>query len=105
MGWAEAQRTCETWGGNLASINTKAEQKVVQSLIQPYDRSEYWLGLKVDNNDLFMADVNRGFSWIDQSKVSFTNFNIFKSAMGVNYDQDRKCTVAQRVPSYFMWTG
>ena len=52
-----------------------------------------------------MADVNRGFSWTDKSKVSYTNFNIFKSAMGVNYDKDRMCTEGHRDPGHFIWTG
>jgi hypothetical protein len=64
------------------------------------------LGLKVENlDDMFMADVNRGFSWTDKSKVSYTNFNIFKSAMGVNYDKDRMCTEGHRDPGHFIWTG
>ena len=52
-------------------------------MIQLNDRTEYWLGLKVENNEI--GDANR-LSWNDKSTVGFTNFNIFKSAMGVNYD-------------------
>nr|XP_006813569.1 PREDICTED: macrophage mannose receptor 1-like [Saccoglossus kowalevskii] len=68
--WNSAQIECETYQGNLVSINDNVEQSFLNSKLSQISNGEsYWVGL----NDLGVSGV---YEWSDGQKVTYTNWGV-----------------------------
>lgn len=58
---------CSWWGGHLASVANKAEEKELQALLKADGKHRYWIGA----NDL---KKEGSFEWSDGSKMAYKNW-------------------------------
>ena len=71
LNWLEAEDYCKLNGGHLVTINDKAENDFVKSLIADGKQSSYWIGLydakkNVDSHD---------YVWASGESTTFTSWN------------------------------
>ena len=66
INWLDAQSSCAIWGGDLTSITTERENNYLNTIITS-SVGNCWIGL----ND---RDVERTYTWIDGTTVSYTNW-------------------------------
>lgn len=65
--WEEARDFCKKRLGNLVTINSQAEQKVIEEFIQDGKRDAYNIGINdVENEGTFV--------WVNGEKVTYTNW-------------------------------
>ena len=64
--WEEAKRACELRGGHLVTINSRAEQKAVASLVKSGAKKFYWIGGYRAKSSHFL--------WVTGEKFSFTSW-------------------------------
>lgn len=65
--WNEAKEFCETRGGSLVAITTKAEQNYVTSLLKNSNVSQYWIGATRGSGDTY--------SWVTGENFAYNNWN------------------------------
>ncbi len=66
--WEEAKKYCEEQGGHLATITSRDEQKIVESLIRAEGKKNlYWLGG-------YRNIQNEEWSWVDDEEWEYHNF-------------------------------
>ena len=65
--WSEAKEFCETRGGNLVAITTKAEQNYITSLLKNSNVSQYWIGATRGSGDTY--------SWVTGESFAYNNWN------------------------------
>ena len=68
LNWGDARDYCESQGGHLITINSKAEQDMLDSLLsQAYlEYHGYWMGGRYSNNS---------WQWITGEPFTYTNFD------------------------------
>merc|ERR1719228_2737597 len=76
VAWADAQTACEGYGGNLATIESAAEQTAVEGLLAGTD---IWIGL----NDI---TTDQEWTWYDGATFSYDNW--WTNRPKNNADQD-----------------
>ncbi|XP_030285706.1 galactose-specific lectin nattectin-like isoform X2 [Sparus aurata] len=93
MSWANAEKHCQTQGGNLASVHSFDEQRAIQTMIQRqtfmYPRT--WLGG-------YDAMQEGTWFWSDGTPFHFTywapgqpdNFLFAQHCLSMNYGDERK---------------
>ncbi|KAK0420365.1 hypothetical protein QR680_014636 [Steinernema hermaphroditum] len=64
--WDIAAQTCKMKGGNLASIHSAKDQRLMEPIATSNGIDSYWIGGQVN--------VNNTLSWIDGSKVNYSNY-------------------------------
>ena len=86
--WSAAQNNCQIWGGNLATISSQKEDRMLQLLTNVKDYFSCWIGL----NDMYTeagSDSSK-FTWKDGSTSTYRNLVLFPS------DQNNADCVAYR---------
>ncbi|XP_059149107.1 macrophage mannose receptor 1-like [Physella acuta] len=68
MSWTDAQTTCQTAGGQLASINSVEEQFFLSARSMSYAGNMFWIGA----ND---RATEKGWQWINNSPFGFLNWD------------------------------
>jgi hypothetical protein len=92
LAFADAQRSCQAGGGQLASLASQAEQAEVeawalaQGYLLPGFHLSYWLGLVTATDKTWPV-----FSWLDGSALSYVNWGRWGAAHRVH----RSCSVQQ----------
>ncbi|XP_056134082.1 lymphocyte antigen 75 [Lampris incognitus] len=67
LAFNDADEKCQTLRGTLVTISDQVEQDFLTTLLPDMTKMQnIWIGLKLDTNDP---------KWVDQSPVSFLNFN------------------------------
>jgi len=74
LNFAEADLACRRDGGQLLSIESASEQKIIEQLItelRPTD-GDFWIGLRRNHGDEDnLSDCSSQYYWLDGSKSSF----------------------------------
>jgi len=81
--WHSAQEACENLNGSLASIHSTEENQFLYA--QLFSSSHLWIGF----NDIDKEGV---FEWIDNSYVSFTDW---EAGEPNDYGNNEDCTAMQ----------
>ncbi|XP_039187522.1 macrophage mannose receptor 1-like [Crotalus tigris] len=84
--WYEAYDFCKLIGGDLASFHNKAEERLLNQLLQ----TEAWVGLQI-------SDSSTGYTWTDGSPVNYEPVIILFS------NENRKCRALWTFTGY--WTA
>lgn len=74
LNFEEAQRACRSDGGDLLSIESSAEQSLIEGFIQELKASDgdFWIGLRREPNyEENIVDCESQYYWLDGSKSSF----------------------------------
>ncbi|XP_076024575.1 layilin [Genypterus blacodes] len=78
LNFAEAELACRRDGGQLLSVESLSEQKLVEKLItdlQPTD-GDFWIGLRRNHGDEnSSADCSPLYYWLDGSEATFRNWH------------------------------
>ncbi|NWW46386.1 LAYN protein, partial [Pedionomus torquatus] len=97
MGYEEAQLACRADGGHLVSIETEAEQRLIEKLIGSLLASDgdFWIGLRrkkeeVDNS----TECQNLYFWSDGSSSKFRNWYVDEPSCGSEI-----CVVMYHQPS------
>ncbi|XP_061333992.1 layilin isoform X2 [Pezoporus flaviventris] len=84
ISYEEAQHACRTDGGHLVSIETEAEQRLIERFIDSLLASDgdFWIGLRrkkeVDNS----TDCQNLYFWSDGSSSNFRNWYVDEPSCG-----------------------
>lgn len=74
LNFAEAELACQRDGGQLLSVESESEQKIIEQLItelRPTD-GDFWIGLRRnDGNEDSSSDCSPEYYWLDGSKSTF----------------------------------
>lgn len=74
LNFAEAELACRRDGGQLLSVESESEQKLIEQLItelRPTD-GDFWIGLRRNHGDEDSgSDCSPQYYWVDGSKSSF----------------------------------
>ncbi|NXC69016.1 LAYN protein, partial [Anhinga anhinga] len=97
ISYEEADRACRADGGHLVSIETEAEQRLIEKFIESLLASDgdFWIGLRrkkeeVDNS----AECQNLYSWSDGSSSKFRNWYVDEPSCGSEI-----CVVMYHQPS------
>ncbi|MEE6516529.1 hypothetical protein FKM82_026073 [Ascaphus truei] len=93
----EAREACRRDGGHLISIQSKAEQELIEKLIQSLTASDgdFWLGLRRPEEDIQnTSDCQSLYSWDDGSHPNFWNWYVDEPSCG-----SEMCVVMYHQPS------
>uniref|UniRef100_A0A3B5PXT2 Layilin n=1 Tax=Xiphophorus maculatus TaxID=8083 RepID=A0A3B5PXT2_XIPMA len=97
LNFEEAESACKRDGGQLLSIESASEQKVVEQLIRdlrPTD-GDFWIGLRRGpGHEDSSSDCSFQYYWLDGSKSSFRNWHIDEPSCGYEV-----CVVMYHQPS------
>lgn len=74
LNFVEAELACKRDGGQLLSVESLSEQKIIEQLItelRPTD-GDFWIGLRRNHGDEeSSADCSSQYYWLDGSKSTF----------------------------------
>ncbi|XP_069750750.1 layilin isoform X1 [Narcine bancroftii] len=89
----EAQEACQSDGGDLLSIESENEQRLIEKLIQGLSAGDgdFWIGLWRKGNS---ADCPSLYQWLDGSKAKFRNWYVDEPSCG-----SEVCVVMYHQPS------
>uniref|UniRef100_A0A8C0F0D8 Layilin n=1 Tax=Bubo bubo TaxID=30461 RepID=A0A8C0F0D8_BUBBB len=97
ISYEEAHRACRADGGHLVSIETEAEQRLIEKFIERLLASDgdFWIGLRrkkeeVDNS----TECQNLYSWSDGSSSKFRNWYVDEPSCGSEI-----CVVMYHQPS------
>uniref|UniRef100_A0A663LZP3 Layilin n=1 Tax=Athene cunicularia TaxID=194338 RepID=A0A663LZP3_ATHCN len=97
VGYEDAHRACRADGGHLVSIETEAEQRLIEKFIESLLASDgdFWIGLRrkkeeVDNS----TECQNLYSWSDGSSSKFRNWYVDEPSCGSEI-----CVVMYHQPS------
>ncbi|NXT54775.1 LAYN protein, partial [Pluvianellus socialis] len=97
ISYEEAQLACRADGGHLVSIETEAEQRLIEKFIEGLSASDgdFWIGLRrikkeVDNS----TECQNLYSWSDGSSSKFRNWYVDEPSCGSEI-----CVVMYHQPS------
>ncbi|XP_053702305.1 layilin [Synchiropus splendidus] len=97
LNFAEAELACRRDGGQLLSVESLSEQKVIEQLIKelrPTD-GDFWIGLRRNHgNEESMADCSAQYYWLDGSRSTFRNWHWDEPSCGYEV-----CVVMYHQPS------
>ncbi|XP_053341789.1 layilin [Clarias gariepinus] len=97
LNFEEAQRACRSDGGDLLSIESSAEQSLIEGFIQELKASDgdFWIGLRREPNyEENIVDCESQYYWLDGSKSSFRNWHMDEPSCGYEV-----CVVMYHQPS------
>ncbi|XP_038554000.1 ladderlectin-like [Micropterus salmoides] len=103
MTWAQAEKNCESMGGNLASVHNLLEYHEIQRLIMSasYENKETWIGgSDAQEEGVWLWSDGTPFNY--RSSGGFDNFQGKQHCLQINYGDDKRwddtwCNV--RLPS------
>ncbi|KAM6907261.1 layilin [Xenentodon cancila] len=96
LNFAEAELACKRDGGQLLSVESESEQKIIEELIKelrPTD-GDFWLGLRRNHGDDSSSDCASQYYWLDGSKSTFRNWHWDEPSCGYEV-----CVVMYHQPS------
>ncbi|XP_068600421.1 layilin [Brachionichthys hirsutus] len=97
LNFAEAELACRRDGGQLLSVESASEQKVIEQLItelRPTD-GDFWIGLRRNHGDEnSSSDCAPQYYWLDGSKSTFRNWHWDEPSCGYEV-----CVVMYHQPS------
>ncbi|XP_008330976.2 layilin [Cynoglossus semilaevis] len=97
LNFAEAELACQRDGGQLLSVESESEQKIIEQLItelRPTD-GDFWIGLRRnDGNEDSSSDCSPEYYWLDGSKSTFRNWHWDEPSCGYEV-----CVVMYHQPS------
>ncbi|XP_058482993.1 layilin isoform X2 [Solea solea] len=97
LNFAEAEEACRRDGGQLLSVETASEQKIIEQLItelRPTD-GDFWIGLRrKDEHEDSSSDCSSLYYWLDGSKSTFRNWHWDEPSCGYEV-----CVVMYHQPS------
>ncbi|XP_078538441.1 layilin isoform X1 [Lissotriton helveticus] len=97
VNFEEAQQTCRRDGGHLVSIESEAEQKLIEKLISGLSASDgdFWLGLRRrEEEPENSTECQSLYSWMDGKKATFWNWYVDEPSCG-----SEVCVVMYHQPS------
>ncbi|XP_038154545.1 chondrolectin [Cyprinodon tularosa] len=77
----DARQSCRSEGGELLSIETESEQRLIETFIQKLKAGDgdFWIGLRRSPQDYRTGNNNPGcpsqYYWVDGSKAKYRNWN------------------------------
>ncbi|XP_051895915.1 layilin isoform X2 [Pristis pectinata] len=97
LGFKEAHSACQSDGGDLLSIESENEQRLIEKLIQGLSAGDgdFWIGLwrRVNGNES-SADCPSLYQWLDGSNAKFRNWYVDEPSCG-----SEVCVVMYHQPS------
>ncbi|KAM7374336.1 hypothetical protein PAMP_007002 [Pampus punctatissimus] len=97
LNFGEAELACQRDGGQLLSVESPSEQKIVEQLItdlRPTD-GDFWIGLRRNHGDAdSSSDCSTQYYWLDGSKSTFRNWHLDEPSCGYEV-----CVVMYHQPS------
>uniref|UniRef100_A0A672ZHI3 Layilin a n=1 Tax=Sphaeramia orbicularis TaxID=375764 RepID=A0A672ZHI3_9TELE len=97
LNFVEAELACKRDGGQLLSVESLAEQKVIEQLItelRPTD-GDFWIGLRRNHGDGdSITDCSSQYYWVDGSKSTYRNWHWDEPSCGYEV-----CVVMYHQPS------
>ncbi|XP_028322617.1 layilin isoform X2 [Gouania willdenowi] len=97
LNFAEAALACSRDGGQLLSVESASEQKIIEQLVaelRPTD-GDFWIGLRRDNREEESnLDCSAQYHWLDGSKSTFRNWHWDEPSCGYEV-----CVVMYHQPS------
>ncbi|CAJ1063970.1 layilin [Xyrichtys novacula] len=97
LNFVEAELACERDGGQLLSVESASEQKIIEQLItelRPTD-GDFWIGLRRNHgNEDSSSDCSSQYYWVDGSKSTFRNWHWDEPSCGYEV-----CVVMYHQPS------
>uniref|UniRef100_A0AAV2J9I9 C3/C5 convertase n=1 Tax=Knipowitschia caucasica TaxID=637954 RepID=A0AAV2J9I9_KNICA len=97
LNFVEAELACRRDGGQLLSVESEAEQKIIEQLItelRPTD-GDFWIGLRRDYGDGDSStDCSPQYYWLDNSKSTYRNWHWDEPSCGYEV-----CVVMYHQPS------
>lgn len=97
VNFEEAQRACRSDGGDLLSIESPAEQSLIEGFIQDLKASDgdFWIGLRREPNyEESSIDCDSRYYWLDGSRSNFRNWHTDEPSCGYEV-----CVVMYHQPS------
>ncbi|XP_034156322.2 layilin isoform X2 [Pangasianodon hypophthalmus] len=97
LNFEEAQRACRSDGGDLLSIESAAEQNLIEGLIQELKASDgdFWIGLRREPKyEESSTDCESQYYWLDGSRSNFRNWHTDEPSCGYEV-----CVVMYHQPS------
>ncbi|KAG7217279.1 hypothetical protein INR49_027823, partial [Caranx melampygus] len=97
LNFVEAELACRRDGGQLLSVESASEQKIIEQLIaelRPAD-GDFWIGLRRNHGDEeSSSDCSSQYYWLDGSKSTFRNWHWDEPSCGYEV-----CVVMYHQPS------
>ncbi|XP_065819046.1 layilin isoform X2 [Labrus bergylta] len=97
LNFVEAELACRRDGGQLLSVESESEQKIIEQLItelRPTD-GDFWIGLRRNHgNEDSSLDCSSQYYWLDGSKSTFRNWHWDEPSCGYEV-----CVVMYHQPS------
>ncbi|KAM6984126.1 layilin isoform 2-T2 [Tautogolabrus adspersus] len=97
LNFVEAELACRRDGGQLLSVESASEQKIIEQLItelRPTD-GDFWIGLRRNHeNEDSSLDCSSQYYWLDGSKSTFRNWHWDEPSCGYEV-----CVVMYHQPS------
>ncbi|XP_034539987.1 layilin [Notolabrus celidotus] len=97
LNFVEAELACRRDGGQLLSVESESEQKIIEQLItelRPTD-GDFWIGLRRSHgNEESSSDCSSQYYWMDGSKSTFRNWHWDEPSCGYEV-----CVVMYHQPS------
>ncbi|TSP36126.1 Layilin [Bagarius yarrelli] len=97
LNFEEAQRACRSDGGDLLSIESPAEQSLIEGFIQELKASDgdFWIGLRREPNyEESSTTCQAQYHWLDGSRSKFRNWHTDEPSCGYEV-----CVVMYHQPS------
>lgn len=79
----DARQTCRLDGGELLSIETESEQRLIERIIHQLQAGDgdFWIGLRRSPQRRMAGTTNPGcpsqYYWLDGSKAKFRSLSVF----------------------------
>uniref|UniRef100_A0A667YSS0 Layilin n=1 Tax=Myripristis murdjan TaxID=586833 RepID=A0A667YSS0_9TELE len=97
LNFGEAELACRRDGGELLSVESESEQKIIEQLItelRPSD-GDFWIGLRRNHGDqVSSSECSSLYYWLDGSKSTFRNWHWDEPSCGYEV-----CVVMYHQPS------
>ncbi|XP_059405869.1 layilin-like isoform X2 [Carassius carassius] len=97
LNFEDASRACRSDGGDLLSIESKTEQRLIENFIHELKASDgdFWIGLRRDlANKEINGDCPSQYYWLDGSRATFRNWHWDEPSCGFEV-----CVVMYHQPS------
>uniref|UniRef100_UPI00398F1902 layilin-like n=1 Tax=Pristiophorus japonicus TaxID=55135 RepID=UPI00398F1902 len=97
LGFVAARNACQSDAGNLLSIESENEQRLIEKLIQGLSAGDgdFWIGLwRSENGNKSSADCPGLYQWLDGSGATFRNWYVDEPSCG-----SEVCVVMYHQPS------
>ncbi|XP_034996050.2 layilin [Zootoca vivipara] len=96
VGFKEALQACRRDGGDLVSIETQSEQKLIEKMIGSFSASDgdFWIGLRRESDPDNSTECPNLYSWSDGSLSTFRNWYADEPSCG-----SEVCVVMYHQPS------